>query len=217
MTKIFGASLAVLFTIGMTSVQAAEPSYGCMRTTQYSCTVTSAFGNPLALGVVTLDEKAEYVEGFDNNSGYYFSAGTRLRDSKTLLFLSVYEPATANDRRFVSSASAYFGTEMVLLSVPTTGRGGPETMISCVQTDRRPDANGRRYVVDQAPPAPPTENVVPKRGYIWSPSAWENYNGKWTLKAGHWMREKANTRGYEAGEWFYCDGRYRWADARWLR
>ena len=211
MTKIFATGLALLLMIGLTTVEAAEPSSGCARSLQYRCSVTDG-RSAMDLGIAKMNDVGGSVLVNDNNpSGYRLAVTIGTMGSRTIMTLSVVDPTVSYP---LANSVVYYGSEMAMVEVSARGHRYGATF-SCVQEDRFPDADGRQYVVNQAPPAKRPENVPPRRGYVFVPSAFENYNGTWTLKPGYWQREKANAV-FEAGDWFFCDGRFRWADARWV-
>jgi len=77
--------------------------------------------------------------------------------------------------------------------------------------DRDP---GVRDYPTEAPPAPRSERVRPRRGYVWIAGNYEWRNGAWTWIPGHWEREQRG-RVWRQGRWSRAGDRYTWQAGSW--
>jgi hypothetical protein len=167
--------------------------------------------------MIKLEEGKLAIQGRDPANGYVIQArmsslGNRPGDFPVQMSLS----ATDAQGRDLAEADTAFGSDYLKLVVPAPPQGGYSTAAICMPVDRRPDADGRRYISGQAPPAPRPEAVQPRPGFQWVAGHWQLHHARWDWQSGHWERQRAG-RVYEPGMWTLCDGRYLWADDRWVQ
>ena len=51
---------------------------------------------------------------------------------------------------------------------------------------------GEAYVVESGPPAPRSEVVVYRPGFVWVNGYWTSDSGRWHWHSGHYVRERPN-------------------------
>lgn len=86
-----------------------------------------------------------------------------------------------------------------MLTVVATLLGGGLFSAAEAQPGDRPQ-HTVRVRPDQPPPAPRSERVRARRGFVWVAGHWDWQNGAWAWMAGHWERQRPGKR---------------WRDIRW--